>query len=157
MAFFLLLFSVAGAATIAARAGVPGLAGRRARTRIAMSTAFMFTGTDHLVTPARYLPMLPANAPFPKAMVFFTGLCEMSGAVGLLTRRWRRPAAMMLALYLICETPANVKMAVEGVCATGMPAAPWLYRVRLCFIPVAIWWALYSGGAICSGACEHSR
>jgi hypothetical protein len=86
-----------------------------------MSTAFMFTGTDHLVTPARYLPMLPANAPFPKAMVFFTGLCEMSGAVGLLTRRWRRPAAMMLALYLICETPANVKMAVEGVCARACP------------------------------------
>ena len=115
-----------------------------------MATAFIFTGTDHLATPARYLPMLPVWMPFPKEIVLFSALCELSGAIGLMTRRWRRPAGVMLAVYLICESPANVKLALEGLCVKGMPTPPWLYRVRLFLIPVAIWWALYSGGAMTS-------
>lgn len=157
MLFFFLLFVLTGAAAVVSRVGVSGVTDWRARMRFAMATAFLFTGVDHLITPGRYVPMLPTFFPFPDKIVLFTGLCEISGAIGLLTRRRRRLAAIMLAVYLICETPANVNMAVEGLSVEGMPTARWFYWVRLFLLPVAIWWALYCGGVITSKRTMASR
>ncbi|MCC2642249.1 MAG: hypothetical protein K0S45_2662 [Nitrospira sp.] len=80
--------------------------------------------------------MLPQSVPFPREVVLLTGLCEISGAMGLMMPRRRRLAAILLILYLICETPTNVKVAVEGLSVTGMPKNPWFYRGRLCLIPL---------------------
>lgn len=112
-----------------------------------MTAGFLFTGTDHLMNPGRYRPMLPSSVPYPRHVVWVSGILEIVGAVGLITQRWRRAAGLLLALYLVSESPANIKLAVDGVSAKGMPTSPWFYRGRLLLIPLAIWWAWDCGVA----------
>lgn len=148
MMFFAFLLVASAAAGLAGRLGVPGMAGRAACMRWGMAAALVFFGTDHLLTPERYLPMIPAVLPFHEQIVFLTGLCELAGAAGLLVRRTRRLAGVMLAVYFVCVFPANVKNALDGLSVDGLPTAAWYYWVRLAFQPVAIWWALRAAEVI---------
>lgn len=114
--------------------------------RQGMAAALIFFGVDHLVTPGRYLPMLPDLLPFPENIVLITGLCELAGAIGLLAPRTRRLAGLMLAIYFVCVFPANIKNALEGTVVDGLPTLSWYYWIRLLFQPFAVWWALYASG-----------
>ncbi len=148
MIFFAFLLTVFAATTLAARLGVAAFAGIPTRMRWSLAAALLFFGTDHLVNPGRYLPMMPDFVPFPYEVVLFTGLCEIAGAVGLLVPRLRRLAGILLAVYFVCVFPANIKNAIEGLDVEGLPAAAWYYWVRLLFQPLAIWWALRAAEVI---------
>ncbi|HEY8550727.1 MAG TPA: DoxX family protein [Vicinamibacterales bacterium] len=147
MLFFALLLVLTLLFGAASALGVPGLPPGRDRMRLALSTALLFIGVDHLVTPERYLPMMPPMLPAPRALVLFTGLCEIAGAIGLLIPRTRRLAGIMLAVYFVSVFPANIYVAMSGGSVAGMPESAWYYWVRLLFQPVAIWWAWYVGAA----------
>jgi uncharacterized membrane protein len=135
-------------AGMAGRLGVPGVADRPARMRWGMAVALVFAGVDHLLTPGRYLPMMPGFVPWPAEVVFLTGLCELAGALGLLVPRLRRAAGLLLALYFLCVFPANIKNALEGLSVPGLPAAQWYYWLRLLFQPLVVWWALFASGVV---------
>jgi uncharacterized membrane protein len=85
-------------AGFASRLGAPGLADWRACMRWGLSLALVSTGIDHLLTPERYLPMMPSLVPFPTEVIFLTGLCEVAGAIGVLVARLRYLAGIMLAI-----------------------------------------------------------
>ena len=91
--------------------------------------------------------------PWPEAVIFWTGIAEILGAIGLLIPAsafgWARPVAGMgLALYALCVFPANINHAVNDIAIDGRDL-DWLYHgPRLAFQPIAIWWALYAGGVI---------
>jgi len=155
MLFFGLLLILTLALGAASALGVPGLPAWRDRMRVAMTAGLLFIGVDHLATPERYLPMMPPLLPAPQALVLFTGLCEIAGAIGLLVRRTRRLAGIMLAVYFVCVFPANIYVAVSGGSIAGMPASGWYYWVRLLFQPLAIWWALYVSAARGAGLGMH--
>jgi uncharacterized membrane protein len=146
MLFFALIAIVTLSVRLASRLGIPRLADWRACMRCGLSVALVFTGLDHLVTPERYLPMMPGFVPFHAEVVFATGLCELAGAVGLLVPKLRRLTGIMLAAYFICVFPANIKNAVEGLTIDGLPGASWYYWVRLLFQPLVVWWTLYASG-----------
>lgn len=146
MIFFIVLLLLTAAAWLAHALGVPRLQEPAARMRIALVVALLFFGTDHLLTPARYLPMVQGMVPWPQFIVVFTGVCELAGAVGLLVPRWRRLAGMMLAIYFVAVFPANIRNAIQGLSVAGLPEAQWYYWIRLVFQPVAVWWALFSAG-----------
>jgi uncharacterized membrane protein len=146
--FFALIASVTLIAALVSRVGVPGLEDWRACIRWGLALALVATGIDHVATPERYLPMMPGSVPFPAGVVLFAGLCELAGAVGLLIPRLRYLAGVMLALYLVCVFPANIKNAIEGLSVDGLPAAQWYYWVRLLFQPIVIWWTLYAAEVI---------
>jgi|SRR5437870_1978422 len=62
-----------------------------------------------------------------RALVFFTGFCEIAGAVGLLFSLTRRAAGFALILFFIAVFPANVRAARSAVTLRGKPAtALWL-------------------------------
>jgi len=143
MLFIALLIALTLLAALAYRLGAPGVANWPARMRLAMAAALLFAGSDHLLTPERYLPMMPGFLPYPLELVLFTGLCELAGAIGLVLPRWRRWAAMALALYFVCVFPANIKNALDG-----LPSAQWYYWLRLPFQPLIMLWALYAGELI---------
>ncbi|MEX6503864.1 DoxX family protein [Pseudomonas zhanjiangensis] len=145
MLFIALLITLGLLAALADRLGAPGLANWPARMRLAMALALLLAGSDHLLNPQRYLPMMPELLPYPLGLVLFTGLCELAGAIGLLLPRWRRWAALALALYFVCVFPANIKNALDGLNVAGLPAASWYYWLRLPFQPLIILWALYAG------------
>lgn len=149
MAFFVFIFAAALVA-----AGVQFAVGSAvdvsAAMRWGMAAGLLFFGADHWLKPGRYLPMMPRFVPYPRAVVLFTGLCEIAGGIGLLIPGLRLLAGFMLAVYFVCVFPANIKNAVEGLAVEGLPRNRWYYWLRLPFQPVAIGWALY-----CSGAWDH--
>lgn len=148
MLFIALLILLTLLALLADRGGMPGLSGWSARMRLAMAVALLLVGSDHLLTPQRYLAMMPDFLPYQLELVLFTGLCELAGAIGLLLPRWRRWAALALALYFVCVFPANIKNALDGLDVEGLPTATWYYWLRLPMQPLIILWALYAGELI---------
>jgi uncharacterized membrane protein len=120
----------------------------RAVMRWVMAAFYAAAGIAHLVAPDQLLAITPSWVPFAPQVVFATGLCELAGAVALVTRPMRRWAGFALAAYAICVWPANFKHAIDGI---DLPyiASSWLYHApRLAFQPVLVWWALFSAGII---------
>ena len=86
--------------------------------------------------------------PFPREVILITGLCELAGAIALLTTRLRALAGIMLALYALCVWPANIKHALDHIVLPPIPDTWWYHGPRLAFQPVLIWWALFCAGVI---------
>jgi uncharacterized membrane protein len=132
----LLVFRAAGAL------GVAAFATWEASARWALAAMFIFTGVAHFTkakySMARMVPQIFGNA---MAMVYFTGVCEMAGATGLLLPRFRGVAGICLIALLLAMFPANVKAAREKLMVAGRPATTlWLrLPMQLAFIALA-WW-----------------
>jgi uncharacterized membrane protein len=93
--------------------------------------------------------IMPDWVPFPRQTILATGICELFGAVGLLTGRYRRAAGIAFALYAICVYPANIKHAADGLSSGSHDPLGWWYHIpRLGFQPVFVWWALFAGGVV---------
>ena len=95
-----------------------------------------------------FLSIMPNWAPAPREIILITGVCEIAGALGLVTRSFRWWAAMMLALYAVCVFPANIKHAFENVQLPQLPSSWWYHGPRLALQPVIVWWTLYCGNVI---------
>ncbi len=121
--------------------------GRRAG-RLALAAVYLVAGAFHLGTPGTFLLITPDWVPFPHDVILGTGLCELAGAAGLLSRRLRRAAGIALALYAVCVFPANIKHAIDGVPAGQLQLGWWYHVPRLALQPVLVWWALFAGGAV---------
>lgn len=120
---------------------------RRGRTasRWLLAVAYFFVGVAHIRSPGTFLAIVPDWVPFPPQTIFVTGLCEIAGAIALLTRRLRWLAGVMLAAYAVCVYPANIKHAIDGI-AIGGTRLGWGYHgPRLAAQPLIVWWALFAG------------
>jgi uncharacterized membrane protein len=144
---FLIVLLIALAAAWLIPAG-----GRRRRprdaARIAMALALIVAGAAHLVMPTPFVQHLPTWVPQRHALIYLTGLIEIAGGLGLLgPGRWRRPVAVLIALYLVAVFPANVYVAVADVAVDGQPGGwyPWL---RLPFQALFVLWVLWSARAL---------
>lgn len=122
----------------------PALADERAWMCWAMIGVYGFIGIVHLAATERFLPIMPDWVPAPRLVVVATGLCEIVGAAALATRRWRRAAGAMFALYAVCVFPANIKHALGHIPVPPIPDSWWYHGPRLAFQPVMVWWALYA-------------
>jgi uncharacterized membrane protein len=120
----------------------------RAAMRWLIAAFFAAAGIAHLIAPEKLLSITPDWVPFAPTVIYVTGLCELAGAIALVTRPLRRYAGIALALYTLCVWPANIKHAVEGIDLAGVPSSWWYHAPRLAFQPVIIWWALFSAGVI---------
>jgi uncharacterized membrane protein len=114
--------------------------------RILLVIFYLGAGILHLKSPEGFLKITPSWVPFPETVVAFTGIAEISGAVGLLIPRVRYAAGIGLALYALCVWPANVNHAVNDIALGGRHLSWWYHGPRLLFQPVLIWLALWVGG-----------
>lgn len=163
MSFLLLMASVA-AVTWVLRAVLGRGIGRgsdlRTAMRIGAAGAFLFTGVDHFVSgETRYLGMMPAFfGDLRMPLIWFTGVAELAGAVGLLVplrvfrvlklpnlRRW---AGIGLAILLAFLVIANVHVAIEGGGVEGFAFGAWYFWVRPFFQPLIALWVLYGAEVI---------
>ena len=123
-------------------AGVAALASWHVSTRDALSLMLVFTGVSHFTFMKEdFVRMMPPAIPWPRAMVFFTGACEIAGAIGLLLPGFRRAAAYALVAFFIAVLPANVHAARAAVTLRGRPATPLWVRLpmQVLFIAAACW------------------
>jgi uncharacterized membrane protein len=137
----------------------------RSSLRWGMGLGFLFTGIDHFVSASRYAPMLPdLLADQALFWVYFTGVAELAGGVGLLVParlygrlglpNLQKPAGVGLAVMLACVVVANINVALKGQSVQGLEFGVWYYWIRPFFQPVFIAWALYCVGALGAGDAE---
>lgn len=120
----------------------------RAVMRWILSAFFAAAGVAHLLVPDKLLEITPSWVPFAREVIFVTGVCELAGAVALVTRPLRWWAGVALAAYAICVWPANFKHAIEAINLPPISSSWWYHGPRLALQPVIVWWALYAAGAI---------
>jgi uncharacterized membrane protein len=105
-------------------------------------TIFMVVaGLNHLLQPDVYVAMMPAALPWPRALVYLSGVAEMAGGLGLVPRATRRLAAWGLIALFIAVFPANVNMAVNELPLGTWQAPAWLLWARLPLQLLLIAWA----------------
>jgi uncharacterized membrane protein len=112
--------------------GVETFATSVGSARMALATMFVFASASHF-TPMRkdLIAMVPPGLPRPDLLVFFTGLAEVAGAIGLLfplTSFW---AACGLIALLVLMFPANVSAARRGTRIRGREATRLWLRVPM--------------------------
>ena len=116
--------------------------------QLVMAAIYLAAGGLHLAAADKFLAIMPPVIPFPRAVVMFTGACELAGAVGLIVPFTRWWAGVMLAIYAICVWPANIYQAFWHVHAPPLPDSWWYHGPRIAFQPVLVWWALFAGGVL---------
>jgi uncharacterized membrane protein len=114
--------------------------------RIILAIFYLLAGIAHLRSPAGFLAITPAWVPMPEAVVAFTGIAEIAGAIGLMVPRLRYAAGIGLALYALCVWPANIHHMVDNVAVNGQTASYFYHIPRMMAQPVIIWLALWVGG-----------
>jgi uncharacterized membrane protein len=109
--------------------------------RYALAVMFGFTGMAHFTKMKHDLArMVPSVFP-AMPLVYFTGVCEWLGAVGLLVARTREFAAVALIVMMIAMFPANIKAARERLTLRGKRATALWLRVPLQVLFIGLlWW-----------------
>jgi len=111
--------------------------------RLLLAVAFIVAGVLHFTHTKFYSAIMPGYLPYPRALVFISGVCEIIGGAALLVPRLRRLAGYGLIAFLLAVFPANIQMLLDSA-HTGAPSFPplllWL-RLPLQFVFIAIvWW-----------------
>ncbi len=112
--------------------------GRSWLRRAPLAALFVTTGTLHFVTPEPFVSIVPESLPAPLALVYASGVAEMAGGLGLLSRRTARPAGWWLIATLLAIFPANIGMALNPERHPSIPEA--LLWLRLPLQVVLIVW-----------------
>jgi uncharacterized membrane protein len=95
--------------------GVHTLATWQDSARYALALMFVFTAVAHFNAMKYDLArMIPSSFPRPLMIVYFTGVLELLGAVGLLVPRFRSLAEICLIALLVGMFSANVNAALKG-------------------------------------------
>jgi uncharacterized membrane protein len=130
-------------ARVAGALGVKTLDSWPAAVRVGLAAMLLFTSVAHFNALRHDLVrMMPPGLPSPMTLVYFTGLCEIAGAVGLLVPRTRRAAAWALIVFFLAILPANVHAARAGLTLAGNPVTPLEIRIPMQVVFIALtWWA----------------
>ncbi len=74
--------------------------------------------------------------------MFFTGLCEILGAIGLVIAPVQRLAGIALILLLVALFPANINAARNAIPLRGKPPTPLWLRLPLQMVWIGLlWWS----------------
>ena len=105
---------------------------------------FVVAGMLHFIRPAMYIAIMPPYVPFPRAMVYLSGVFEVLGGLGVLRAGSRRWAGYGLALLLLAVFPANIHMALHPDQYVHLGIAPIWFWLRLPLQFVLIAWILWA-------------
>ena len=121
----------------------------RVGLRWLLALFYAVAGYLHLVRPDPFLTIMPDWIPAPEAVVWWTGVAELSGAAAL-AQAWslklRKAGAVGLALYAVCVFPANIHhFAIDMAREDGGLGLAY-HLPRMVAQPVLVWLALWVGG-----------
>ena len=92
---------------------------------------FFYAGLMHFVQEESFTAIMPPFIPFPKLIVWTTGLMELVFAILLILPRYRKLAGLLLAPFLLAVLPANIYMAMNNVPFGEMSATPTILWLRV--------------------------
>jgi uncharacterized membrane protein len=115
--------------------------GLKAVMRWLLGVFFVLAGLAHFARPDFYARIVPPYLPWPLALVYLSGACEVVLGALVLVPRCAAPAAWGLIALLVAVFPANIHMALNpDLYPEFSPAALW---VRLPLQGVLIAWAYW--------------
>jgi uncharacterized membrane protein len=143
MSILVILSVTALLARLLGMGGVTVLDSWPAATRAGLCVMFLVTALAHFNSMRHDLArMVPPIFRRPLAVIYFTGVCEVSGAIGLLLPWTRVYAAVGLILFMVAILPANIHAAKAKVTLRGRPATPLIVRIPMQVLFIALtWWA----------------
>ena len=123
--------------------------------RVLLAVFYAYAGYAHIAAPDSFLAITPGWVPYPEAVVYWTGIAEIAGAIALVqpfSKQLRQAGGIGLALYALCVWPANINhmmMDSETVGWTMSDGAGLAYHIpRMIAQPIFIWLALWTGEVI---------
>jgi len=105
----------------------------------ALAVVFIGAGVMHFVRPEPFEKIVPPALPAKRALVYWSGVAEILGGLGLLFRRTRKAAGWGLVALLAAVFPANVYMATAAERFAAMAPA-WALWARLPLQPLLMFW-----------------
>lgn len=120
----------------------------RAALRWLLAALYAFAGYKHLESPAPFISITPGFVPFPEAVVFWTGIAEIIGALALIQpfhKPLRQAAGIGLALYALCVWPANINHFAMDMAREDGGLGLAYHVPRMIAQPLIIWLALWVG------------
>ncbi|MCG6166574.1 DoxX family protein [Leptospira sp. FAT2] len=103
-----------------------------------MAVLYIFAGVMHFVLPKFYLRIMPPYVPYPKFVVYFSGVVEIALGGMLLFPETRQIGAWGVILLLIAVFPANLYH-YQSRRKTDPPK--WALLLRLPIQLLLIYWA----------------
>ncbi len=111
---------------------------------ILIGILFIATGTYHFVNPEFFIRIMPDYIPNHRALVFWSGVAEVAGGIGILIPFFKIYAAWGLILLLIAVFPANIDMFIKGYQKQGWSLYTYLTLLRLPLQFVLIYWVFWA-------------
>nr|WP_247712853.1 DoxX family protein [Qipengyuania intermedia] len=114
-----------------------------------LAAFYALAGWAHLTDPAPFLSIMPHAVPAAEAVVFWTGIAEILGAIALVqpwSEKLRRWGGIGLALYALCVFPANINHFVMDMAREDSGLGLAYHLPRMVAQPILIWLALWVGG-----------
>jgi uncharacterized membrane protein len=111
----------------------------RAPLRVVLAFFFAGAGVLHFVRTEFYLGFMPPYLPWPRELIYLSGVFEIAGGLGLLVPSLRRAAGWGLITLLLAVFPANVQMFLNAL-PKGWTTETVIALVRLPLqIPLILW------------------
>jgi uncharacterized membrane protein len=114
------------------------------RARVGLSLFFIFTAIGHFIRTEQMAAMLPSVVPYRIELIYFTGVLELLGALGVWIPGLTRLTGLLLILMLIGILPSNIYSAINRVDFGGHGAGPAYLLVRIPFQLFVIWWTYFA-------------
>lgn len=107
---------------------------------------FILAGSLHFLIPGMYMKIMPDYIPNHKAMVFWSGVFEVLGGIGIMIPFSKTISAIGLILLLVAVFPANLDMFRKAWKKRGFSLFTLATLIRL---PVQFWliyWVYVAAG-----------
>jgi uncharacterized membrane protein len=114
------------------------------RARVGLSVFFAFAAIGHFIRTDEMSAMLPPWVPYRAPLIYFTGVLELLGAIGVWLPSLTRLTGLCLILMLISFLPANIYSAIDRVEFGAHGAGPAYLLVRVPFQLFLIGWTYWA-------------
>ena len=110
--------------------------------KILLSALLLISGVCHFLNTALYLKIMPPYLPYPRQLVYVSGVAAAMLGLMFWHPKTLRLAARGTILFLVAVFPANVHMALHPEAFPQIPA--WMSWARLPLQGVLMYWAYRS-------------
>lgn len=111
----------------------------------AMAAMLVATGISHFTNTEEMIAIMPDMMPAKRELVYFTGICELAAAPGLLWNKTARLASILLIVFFALVLPANIAGSLKSVNFGGMEYGPIYLLFRVPLQLFFIWWVWWFG------------
>lgn len=111
--------------------------------RSALAIFFVMAGVMHFLLPQFYVQIMPPYLPWPLALVYISGACEVLGGCAILPVATRRFAGFGLIALLVAVFPANVQMVIDPEAVADWNIPVWILWLRLPLQAALIAWVYW--------------